>query len=64
MTNKSLRGEDEIAKRGVKSYTMAPGACGNACRTIFMPGVLHLYSSRHKRFCVTPSGTARVEKRR
>lgn len=24
MTNKSLRGEDEIATRGVKSYTMAP----------------------------------------
>lgn len=24
MTNKSLHGEDEIAMRGVKSYTMAP----------------------------------------
>lgn len=24
MTNKSLHGEDEIATRGVKSYTMAP----------------------------------------
>jgi len=66
MTNKNLHEENEIAMRGVKSYMMAPVRAKrvpSTSHTIFMRGVLHLYSSHHKRFCITPSAVASTTRR-